>query len=150
MLNRLHVESAAGPTDLDVKGVSFDSRRVEADSVFVALPGTKTNGNRFVRDAIDRGALAVVSELEPPPAPFALTRRGGKPVTWVRVADSTAALGALAAGFYGCPSSSLTVVGITGTNGKTTTSYLLESIFSCAGFSTGVLCTVNYRLKGKP
>ncbi|MBI4346784.1 MAG: UDP-N-acetylmuramoyl-L-alanyl-D-glutamate--2,6-diaminopimelate ligase [Elusimicrobia bacterium] len=150
LLTRLHTEAVAGPTDREVRDVAFDSRRVAPDSVFVALPGTKTNGNRFVRDAIDRGALAIVSELDPPPAPFSLTRPGGKPLTWVRVADATTALGSLAASFYGRPSERLTVVGVTGTNGKTTTTYLLESVFSCAGHATGVLGTVNYRLKGRP
>ncbi|MCX5788660.1 MAG: Mur ligase family protein [Elusimicrobia bacterium] len=149
LLTRVQTPSTTGPKDAEIRSIAYDSRRAGPDSLFVAVPGAKTNGNRFVREAIEHGAVAVASELEPPPPPFALARPGGRPVTWVRVQSALEALGQLAAEFYGRPSEGMTVVGVTGTNGKTTTTYLLEAIFGCAGCPTGVMGTVNYRLRGR-
>jgi UDP-N-acetylmuramoyl-L-alanyl-D-glutamate--2,6-diaminopimelate ligase len=132
-----------GPVDVELSALSHDSRKVTPGTIFFALSGHKTDGNRHVQQAASAGAVAVVSEMAPPPAPFAL------PVTWIQVKDAHAALGAAANRFYGKPSEKLKIVGITGTNGKTTTSYFLESILATAGRSVGVLGTVNYRFKGK-
>jgi UDP-N-acetylmuramoyl-L-alanyl-D-glutamate--2,6-diaminopimelate ligase len=105
--------------------------------VFVALRGVKADGTSFARDAIKRGAVAVVSESERPE---------DVTVPWLRVNDARLALAALSAEFYGHPSDELTLVGITGTNGKTTTSYLLTSIFEAAGIKSGRIGTVGYRI----
>lgn len=133
----------AGPVDLPVTGLAHDSREVRPGDLFFALPGSKTDGNRHAREALDRGAVAVVSELEPPPAPAVL--RG----SWVRVGDALAAMAAISDAFYGRPSSAMTVVGVTGTNGKTTTTYLLESVVAACGGKAGVAGTVDYRLGGE-
>jgi UDP-N-acetylmuramoyl-L-alanyl-D-glutamate--2,6-diaminopimelate ligase len=120
-----------------VTGVAYDSRQAGPGAVFVALRGVKADGASFARDAIKRGAIAVVSESAPP---------DGLTAPWIRVADARLALAALSAAFYGRPSEELTLVGITGTNGKTTTSYVLSSIFEAAGFKCGRIGTVGYRI----
>ena len=123
-----------------VKGVTHDSRRVANGAVFVALHGLVADGNAFVPQAAGRGAIAVVSEVEP---------RRDVSVTWIRVTDARAALAVAAGAFFGQPSRDLTVVGITGTNGKTTTAYLLGEIFHQAGLECGVVGTIVYRVGGE-
>ncbi len=120
-----------------VSAIAYDSRQVTAGAVFVARRGTRADGTAFVRDAVSRGAIAVVSEA---PAPADVT------ADWVQVSDGRLALAALAAAFHGDPSEELILVGITGTNGKTTTSYLLASIFDAAGMPCGRIGTVGYRV----
>ncbi len=132
-LNDLAVAGAAA----DVSSVTYDSRQAGAGSVFVALRGARADGAAFVRDAVSRGAMAIVSEA---PAP------AGAAVPWIRVADARLALASLSASLYGHPSEELTLVGITGTNGKTTTTYLLASIFEAAGVRCGRVGTVGYRI----
>ena len=105
--------------------------------MFVALRGVKADGTAFAPEAAKRGAIAIVSESERP---------DGVTVPWIRVEDARLALAALSAEFYGHPSHELTLVGITGTNGKTTTSYLLTSIFEAAGVKSGRIGTVGYRI----
>jgi UDP-N-acetylmuramoyl-L-alanyl-D-glutamate--2,6-diaminopimelate ligase len=120
-----------------VTGVAYDSRAVEPGNVFVALKGEHADGATFVRDAIARGALAIVSEQATPQS---------SPVARAVVADARLALALLSAAFYRHPSREMQVVGITGTNGKTTTAYLVASIFEAAGIRCGVLGTVAYRI----
>jgi UDP-N-acetylmuramoyl-L-alanyl-D-glutamate--2,6-diaminopimelate ligase len=130
---------AADPAALarPVKGVSHDSRRIAPGSVFVALHGLVADGNAFVPQAVSRGAIAVVSEAEPRP---------DVQVPWLRVADARAALASIADVFFGRPSDHMAVVGITGTNGKTTTAYLLGEIFEQAGIKCGLAGTILYRV----
>lgn len=123
--------------DADVSRVTCDSRQVRPGSVFVALRGAHADGSSFARDALKRGAVAVVSDA-PRPADTA--------VPWIKVADARLALAALAAVVEGRPSQELTLVGITGTNGKTTTAYLLASIFEAAGVRCGRIGTVGHRI----
>jgi UDP-N-acetylmuramoyl-L-alanyl-D-glutamate--2,6-diaminopimelate ligase len=120
-----------------VTSVTSDSREVLPGSLFVALRGLKADGSAFARDAIAKGAIAVVAEV-PSPA--------GVAVPWLQVADARLALAALAAVFFDHPSQQLVLVGITGTNGKTTTSYLLASIFDAAGIRCGRIGTVGYQI----
>ena len=120
-----------------VTGVHFDSRDVAPGGVFVAVPGQRFDGVDFVDDATERGAALVVAEVGPPAA---------APRPWVRVPDVRAALSALAAAFHGNPSRDLHVVGVTGTNGKTTTTWLLESIFAHAGMTTGRISSISNRI----
>jgi len=129
--------SATPAAEVLVTGVTYDSRRVEPGHVFVALKGQHADGALFARQALERGAVVVVSQ-EPPP------QQVQSP--WTIVHDARRALALLAAEFYGNPSASLQVVGITGTNGKTTTAYLVASIFEAAGIRCGVLGTVGYRI----
>ncbi|MBI3298529.1 MAG: UDP-N-acetylmuramoyl-L-alanyl-D-glutamate--2,6-diaminopimelate ligase [Elusimicrobia bacterium] len=135
-----------GSAEVQVEGLEFDSRRVRPGCAFVALRGEKTDGNRFIRQAAEAGAVAVFSELAPPPAPMELSGPRGT-LAWVRVPDALAAMSEAAAAFYGDPSAAMTVVGVTGTNGKTTTTWLLESIASRAGKTPGVLGTTGHRLR---
>jgi UDP-N-acetylmuramoyl-L-alanyl-D-glutamate--2,6-diaminopimelate ligase len=128
----LRAEAAVGV----VTGVAYDSRTLTAGQVFVALRGQHADGTAFARQAIERGAAAVVSEQ---PAP------DGVHVPWAIVEDARLALALIATTFYRDPSREMQVVGITGTNGKTTTAYLLASIFEAAGIRCGLLGTVTYR-----
>lgn len=120
-----------------VTGIAYDSRAVTRSQVFVALKGQHVDGTSFARQAIARGAAAIVSER---PAPE------GVHIPWAIVEDARVALALLAVTFYHQPSSELQVIGITGTNGKTTTAYLTASIFDAAGIPCGILGTVAYRV----
>ena len=123
--------------DVACTGVIYDSRRVTPGSVFVALSGQKADGATFAPQAIASGAAAVVAER-------AADAAGTAP--WIVVADARLALALLAAEFAGHPSRRMKVVGITGTNGKTTTSYVMQSIFEAAGIRCGLMGTVTYRI----
>ena len=118
-------------------GVAYDSRRVAAGAVFVALKGLKADGLDFVPEAIGRGAALVVSES---------ARPDGLDVPWVVVRDGRLALALVGAEVHGHPSREIPVVGVTGTNGKTTTTYLLAAILDAAGRSAGVMGTVHYKI----
>jgi UDP-N-acetylmuramoyl-L-alanyl-D-glutamate--2,6-diaminopimelate ligase len=122
---------------IDVQGVAYDSRRVKPGDVFVALKGLKVAGADFAADAIRRGAIAVISDQ---PASFSMS------VPWITVPDARGAMASLAAEVYEHPSRDMQVVGITGTNGKTTTAYLLRAVFDAAGKKCGLLGTVIYSL----
>ena len=120
--------------------VAYDSRQVVPGAIFVALRGQNDDGVRFAPQAAARGAAVVVAETPAPP---------GQAGAWVQVADARLALAVLAHEFYGKPSHALRVVGITGTNGKTTTAYLLRSILEAAGERCGMLGTVVYNVGGQ-
>ena len=120
-----------------VTGIAYDSRAVTPGQLFVALRGQHADGASFARQAIERGATAVVSEQAAP---------DGVHVPWAIVGDARLALAVLAAAFYHDPSREMRVIGITGTNGKTTTAYLIASIFDAAGIRCGMLGTVGYRI----
>ena len=123
-----------------LSAIAYDSRRVVAGSVFVALKGLKADGTAFVEQAIARGATAIVSESPKP---------DGIAVPWIVVSDARLALALLADRFFDHPSRHMPVIGVTGTNGKTTTSYLLCSILDAAGLRAGMLGTVAYRIAGE-
>lgn len=123
-----------------VTAVTSDSRKVIPGSLFVAIRGEKTDGRVFIAEAVSKGCLAVVVEDE--------EGVGDLTVPTIRVADSHEALGALAAAWYGSPAEELQLIGITGTNGKTTCSWLLEGMLVVAGYRPGVIGTVNYRYYG--
>ncbi|HEX8503167.1 MAG TPA: UDP-N-acetylmuramoyl-L-alanyl-D-glutamate--2,6-diaminopimelate ligase [Pyrinomonadaceae bacterium] len=120
--------------------VTHDSRQARAGWVFVAIRGEKSDGNRFVGEVAAQGAAAVVSE-QPRPADF----RGG----WIRVPDARRALALAAAEVHGHPSRELKLVGITGTNGKTTTAYLVAAVAEAAGAAVALVSTVEYRVAGE-
>ena len=120
--------------DIDIKGVTCDSRRVKPGFAFVAIKGEKEDGNDYIREAVINGASVVYTELSPEDLPFNV------PV--IRVEDSRAVLGKLLSRFYGFPSERLNMIGVTGTNGKTTTTFMIENIFRRAGYSTGLIGTV--------
>jgi len=133
-----HITGGAGGADSPaVTGIAYDSRRVQPGAVFVALRGLRADGSAFARQACDRGAVGVVSEQSPP---------ADATVPWLQVRDGRLALALLADAHYGHPSGAMQVVGITGTNGKTTTAHLVASVFEAAGLPCGVLGTVGYRI----
>ena len=123
-----------------VEGLDYDSRRVARNFLFFAFPGAKADGRAFAPEALARGALAVVSES---PAPEALRAQ------WIQVEHGRRALARAAGSFYRHPDERLCLVGLTGTNGKTTTAHLLEAVFRAAGLRTLLVGTVEYRLAGQ-
>ena len=124
--------------EIEVTALHYDTRRVIPGGLFVAIEGFTTDGHKHIPEAIDHGAVAVVSQK---PIDAAI------PV--IQVTDTRRALAVMADRFFESPSRQLTIVGITGTNGKTTTAYLVENMLLTAGYVTGVIGTVNYRYKGK-
>jgi UDP-N-acetylmuramoyl-L-alanyl-D-glutamate--2,6-diaminopimelate ligase len=136
----LPAHRVVGDLPADVSGVTADSRHVAPGDCFVAVPGFRADGRRFVPAAVDRGATVVVTEGEP------LARLA---IPQVIVPSTRAALAALADAYHGHPSRRLVLVGITGTNGKTTTSYLVEALLRARGLATGVLGTIQYVVGGE-
>lgn len=135
----LAVKDSSGGGDPLITSIHYDSRHVAPGALFVAIKGLRADGHDYVKDAVQRGAVAVVTEHN------AVIPAG---TSVVRVENSRRALSALSAAFYGNPSHQLFVIGITGTNGKTTTAYLIEAILTAAGYAVGVIGTINYRFKG--
>ncbi len=125
---------------LPVAGIDYDSRRVRRNFVFFAFPGTKTDGRQFAAQALERGAVAVASEM-PPPEDFA--------GPWIQVEHGRTALAIASRTFYNRPDERLALTGITGTNGKTTTSYIADSILRAAGFTTSLIGTIEYHVAGE-
>jgi len=123
--------------NLEVTGLDYDSRRVEKGFVFFAFPGSRVDGRRFAQNALDLGAVAVVSDL---------LRPDQFTGAWIQVEHGRQALAAASANFYHHPDERVLFTGITGTNGKTTTAYLIETILRGAGKITGLLGTIEYRL----
>ena len=139
LVGRRLVEAAGsrGTSDAVVTGIAYDSRTVAPGQVFVALKGVHADGSSFARQATQRGAAAVVSERAAP---------ADVAVPWAQVSDARLAMAVLAAAYERHPSDEMRVIGITGTNGKTTTAHVLASIFEAAGVRCGVLGTVAYRI----
>ena len=140
LLESLKTYDLTGDPEQEIEGVAYDSRQIKPGYLFVALRGHALNGHDYLEEAVGNGAVALVGEeftgLE-------------EEMTRVSVPDSRDALSKLAARFYGYPFRGLNLIGITGTNGKTTTSYLLESILTAAGKRPGVIGTINYRFLGE-
>ncbi len=126
--------AVSGSTSVLVNAVQFDSRKVAMDDVFVAVRGTVTDGHEYIETAINAGAKAIICE--------ALPKQMVNEITYVEVKDGNAALAIMASNFYGNPSKNLRLVGVTGTNGKTTVSTLLYQLFKKAGFKVGLISTI--------
>lgn len=135
LIESIHVRSVAGTLETEVSGVYHDSRKVQPGGVFVALKGGGSDGHHYIQAAIEKGAVAVISEL-PNPAEFI--------ATWVQVGNARAAMAIAAANFEGHPSLRLPVVGVTGTNGKTTTSYLVHHVMQSILHRAGLMGTIFY------
>ena len=131
-----------GPTRRAVRRLTADSRQVMPETLFVALRGVHTDGHRFLGEALDRGASVLVVEEFPGALQERVQQAG---CTVVKVPNSRQAFALLASAYYGHPGRRLRLIGITGTNGKTTTSYIIESILQAAGKAVGVIGTVSYR-----
>ena len=140
LLEGLKQYDLIGDPEQEINGLAYDSRRIRPGYLFVALKGHVLNGHDYLSDAVRNGAVALVAEEFK-------GLQGNLPK--VRVPDSRQALSKLAIHFYDHPFEGINLIGITGTNGKTTTSYILESILSAAGATPGVIGTINYRFLGK-
>ncbi len=138
LLDALPDKTVVGSLPAGVTGVAYDSRKVAAGALFVAIPGFKQDGRKFAADALGRGAAVVVAEGADPLPGSAAAR--------VLVPSSREALARLADAYHGHPSRRLSVIGITGTNGKTTTSLLVEALLGAGGRPTGVVGTIQYRV----
>jgi len=134
LLYKVALVSVKGPTDIAVSKIEFDSRKVAHQDVFVAIRGTVSNGHDYIAKAIELGAVAIVCDTLP--------EQFHDGVTYVQVVDTNSALAYMANNFYGNPSSQLKLVGVTGTNGKTTIATLLYQLFKKAGYKVGLLSTV--------
>jgi len=145
LLKDISVEKIAGNKDIDIKGISSHSAEVKQGYMFVALKGKSRNGHDFVSDAIEKGAVAVVIDSDfnlPLNLPAKSWQAGG--ITYVYVQDTQEALAKIADNFYANPTHNMKVVGITGTNGKTTVSYLIDNILKSHGLLTGRIGTIDY------
>jgi UDP-N-acetylmuramoyl-L-alanyl-D-glutamate--2,6-diaminopimelate ligase len=141
ILDGIDVISVTGDAAASVTAIEFDSRKVSPGSLFVAVKGTSSDGHDFIQNAVDAGASAVVCENLP-----GIT---GKNVCWIKTTDAAAALGIAASNFFGRPSSSFKLVGVTGTNGKTTIATLLYNMFLKLGYKCGLFSTVCNYVNGK-
>lgn len=141
LLDKKYILEHINPSDQAVGAVCFDSRSVAPGSVFVAVVGTLSDGHDYIAKAIEAGAQTIVCQILPSELDPA--------VEYIRVEDTAFALGKIASAFYGDPSSRLKLVGVTGTNGKTTTATLLYDLFTDLGYKVGLLSTVVYRVGEK-
>ncbi len=138
ILYTVRITSTSGDMNVDVKGIAFDSRKVQPGFLFVAVKGTQSDGHTFIEKSIISGAVAVVCE--------ALPENIDERVTYVTVKNSAHSLGLISSNFYGNPSKKLKLVGVTGTNGKTTVATLLYKLFGTLGYKSGLLSTVENRI----
>jgi UDP-N-acetylmuramoyl-L-alanyl-D-glutamate--2,6-diaminopimelate ligase len=138
ILYKVRLEEVSGSTHVAISSVAFDSRKIRNDSLFIAIRGAATDGHLFIDKAISAGAVAVVCEELPPVL--------DKKITYVKVKNAEASLGFIACNFYDNPSEKVKLVGVTGTNGKTTTATLLFNLFQAMGYSAGLLSTVQNRI----
>ena len=141
ILYKVAVDSVIGSTDILIGNIEFDSRRIKKESLFVAQKGLMVDGHKFISKAINEGAIAVICEKIP--------TKTEPHVTYVRVPDSDTALSIIASNFYGNPSEKLKLIGITGTNGKTTIATLLYRLFKRAGYKVGLLSTIKIMIDDK-
>ena len=139
LISSLPAKEVIGNPEVEVKGLAYHSGAVQEGFLFAAMRGLREDGRRFISDALSRGACAVLVDQP-------LDSQGAVQIV---VPDAREALARISSAFYGSPSSFLTVIGVTGTNGKTTTSYLIESILHEDGKSVGVMGTINYRYQGR-
>lgn len=138
ILNKIPLLEVIGLLDIEISNIAFDSRKITTDGLYIAVKGTATDGHRFIASAIENGAKAVVCEM----LPEVLVEN----ITYIRVQDSNQALGQIASNFYGNPSEKLNLIGVTGTNGKTSVSTLLFDVFKNLGYSSALISTVEYRI----
>ncbi len=142
----LHGVTAEPLAAVPVSGLACHSKQVRPGDAFVAIDGSTTDGHAFVQEAIARGASAVIAQRFPPTASQG---RASRPCPCVVVRDTREALAVMAARFYGHPSRKLRLIGVTGTNGKTTITYLLKTILEAAGQQAGLLGTIAYQIGGR-
>lgn len=128
------IEAGEGERAITVEGITCDSRQVEPGFLFVAIEGFKTDGHRFIEDAVSRGASALVVQKQVPVP---------REIPWVQIPDTRRGLALMAARFYGFPCHKMQVIGVTGTNGKTTTTHMIKAVLDEAGKKTGLIGTIH-------
>ena len=141
ILYKVNIRSVIGSTDTEVQDIQIDSRKITTGSLFIAIRGVAVDGHEFIEKAIESGTVAVVCEKVP-----AVVRPG---IVYVQVEDSAAAAGYIAHNFFGQPSEQMKVVGVTGTNGKTTVATVLHKLFTSLGYKCGLLSTVENQVGNK-
>ncbi|WP_025741092.1 UDP-N-acetylmuramoyl-L-alanyl-D-glutamate--2,6-diaminopimelate ligase [Aquimarina pacifica] len=141
ILYKVAIDAVVGNTMIGINAIQFDSRKVVSDDLFVAIKGLASDGHNFISKAIDQGAVAIICETMPD-----IKVEG---VTYVTVVDAQSALAVMASNYYDSPSENLKLVGVTGTNGKTTIATLLYQLFKKAGFKVGLLSTVKILVDDK-
>ena len=141
IIYKVRIEQVVGSTNIAIEQLAFDSREVSAFSLFFAIKGTQVDGHEHIDNAVANGAIAIICE-ELPEEPQ-------ENITYVRVPDSAAALGVVAANFHDHPSSKLKLIGVTGTNGKTSVTTMLFRLFRGMGHSCGLISTVEQRINDK-
>jgi UDP-N-acetylmuramoyl-L-alanyl-D-glutamate--2,6-diaminopimelate ligase len=141
ILYKVNIRSVAGSTDIEIKDAQIDSRKVTSGSLFIAVKGVAVDGHQFIAKAVEQGAIAVVYEE------MTFAKRVG--VVYVQVENSAAAAGYIAHNFFGQPSAKMKVVGVTGTNGKTTIVTLLYKLFTSLGYKCGLISTVENHIADK-
>ncbi len=141
ILYKVSIRSVKGNTGIEINGLNIDSRNVKQGSCFIALKGTKTNGNEFIESAIEKGAIAIVCEILP-----SVIKND---ITYVQVDNAPEAAGYMSHNFYSEPSLKLKLVGVTGTNGKTTIATLLWKLFTALGYKCGLISTVQNQIGEK-
>ena len=140
LIKGLKIKSMRGELDVDIKGVVEDSRLVKPGFLFVCIKGREFDGHKFIFQALEKGACAIAGEEEMPELPG---------ITWIRVENTRRFLSFVAHRFFGEPGKSMKIIGITGTNGKTTTSYLIYRIMERAGYEVGRIGSIWYEWKGR-
>jgi UDP-N-acetylmuramoyl-L-alanyl-D-glutamate--2,6-diaminopimelate ligase len=141
ILYKVGLQEVIGTTNIAITSLSFDSRKISKDSLFIAVNGTSVNGHQYINDTITKGAIAVICEELP--------AKLNEKITYIKVNDSSLALGIIASNYYNNPSEKLALVGITGTNGKTTTTTLLFHLFKKLGYKTGLISTVKNQINNE-
>ena len=138
ILDNVKILEIVGKLETEISEIIFDSRKVIENSLYIAIKGTLVDGHQYIPSAIEKGAKAILCEVLP--------EQKEEGITYIKVENSSKVLGLLASNFYGNPSEKLTLVGITGTNGKTSVSTLLFDIFKKMGYSSVLISTVEYRI----
>lgn len=138
ILYNVPLQAVAGKTDIDVNNLVFDSRKVEKNDIFIAIKGTSVDGHDYIGNAERLGAIVIICEKLPD------SLKAG--ITYVEVKDSALALGIMATNYYDNPTSRLKLIGVTGTNGKTSVATLLYNLFQSAGHRSGLISTINYKI----
>ncbi len=138
VFNRIPTLETHGTLETEISGIVFDSRKVTAGALYIAVKGVVTDGHAFIANAVDKGASVVVCEIFP--------EQLKENITYIKVKNSAKTLGQLASNFYGNPSENLQLIGITGTNGKTSVATLLYGIFNELGLRSALISTVEYRI----
>ncbi|MEO6901702.1 MAG: UDP-N-acetylmuramoyl-L-alanyl-D-glutamate--2,6-diaminopimelate ligase [Bacteroidia bacterium] len=141
ILYKVSLIEVIGSTNVAITAISFDSRKIEKDSLFIAVAGVHSNGHTFINDTITKGAIAIICE----DLPLTINEK----ITYIKVKDSTLALAIIASNFYDSPSENIKIIGITGTNGKTTTATLLFNLFKNLGYKVGLLSTVRNQINNE-